>query len=156
MIVGFKGDESKLKKLYKELGLKEIKVNTFEEIEDALKSNEGNVVLTNYNEVMVFEKPTADLIEKRNSVLKLVLASRKNVYLSLTKSDPSLDKIALDYHVCTSINTKDIKQIEDIFSFLNTDLPYSGKLADDKYAVRAHNENRATEKSINELKKLIR
>ncbi|MBP3201442.1 MAG: hypothetical protein J6M39_07335 [Lachnospiraceae bacterium] len=156
MIVGFKGDESKLKKLYKELGLKEIKVNTFEEIEDALKSNDGNVVLTNYNEVMVFEKPTADLIEKRNSVLKLVLASRKNVYLSLTKSDPSLDKIALDYHVCTSINTKDIKQIEDIFSFLNTDLPYSGKLADDKYAVRAHNENRATEKSINELKKLIR
>ena len=156
MIVGFKGDESKLKKLYKELGLKEIKVNTFEEIEDAVKSNDGNVVLTNYNEVMVFEKPTADLIEKRNSVLKLVLASRKNVYLSLTKSDPSLDKIALDYHVCTSINTKDIKQIEDIFSFLNTDLPYSGKLADDKYAVRAHNENRATEKSINELKKLIR
>ena len=156
MIVGFKGDESKLKKLYKELELKEIKVNTFEEIEDALKSNDGNVVLTNYNEVMVFEKPTADLIEKRNSVLKLVLASRKNVYLSLTKSDPSLDKIALDYHVCTSINTKDIKQIEDIFSFLNTDLPYSGKLADDKYAVRAHNENRATEKSINELKKLIR
>lgn len=156
MIVGFKGDESKLKKLYKELGLKEIKVNTFEEIEDALKSNDGNVVLTNYNEVMVFEKPTADLIEKRNSVLKLVLASRKNVYLSLTKSDTSLDKIALDYHVCTSINTKDIKQIEDIFSFLNTDLPYSGKLADDKYAVRAHNENRATEKSINELKKLIR
>lgn len=156
MIVGFKGDESKLKKLCKELGLKEIKVNTFEEIEDALKSNDGNVVLTNYNEVMVFEKPTADLIEKRNSVLKLVLASRKNVYLSLTKSDPSLDKIALDYHVCTSINTKDIKQIEDIFSFLNTDLPYSGKLADDKYAVRAHNENRATEKSINELKKLIR
>ena len=156
MIVGFKGDESKLNKLYKELGLKEIKVNTFEEIEDALKSNDGNVVLTNYNEVMVFEKPTADLIEKRNSVLKLVLASRKNVYLSLTKSDPSLDKIALDYHVCTSINTKDIKQIEDIFSFLNTDLPYSGKLADDKYAVRAHNENRATEKSINELKKLIR
>lgn len=156
MIVGFKGDESKLKKLYKELGLKEIKVNTFEEIEDALKSNDGNVVLTNYNEVMAFEKPTADLIEKRNSVLKLVLASRKNVYLSLTKSDPSLDKIALDYHVCTSINTKDIKQIEDIFSFLNTDLPYSGKLADDKYAVRAHNENRATEKSINELKKLIR
>lgn len=156
MIVGFKGDESKLKKLYKELGLKEIKVNTFEEIEDALKSNDGNVVLTNYNEIMVFEKPTADLIEKRNSVLKLVLASRKNVYLSLTKSDPSLDKIALDYHVCTSINTKDIKQIEDIFSFLNTDLPYSGKLADDKYAVRAHNENRATEKSISELKKLIR
>ena len=156
MIVGFKGDESKLKKLYKELGLKEIKVNTFEEIEDALKSNDGNVVLTNYNEVMVFEKPTADLIEKRNSVLKLVLASRKNVYLSLTKSDTSLDKIALDYHVCTSINTKDIKQIEDIFSFLNTDLPYSGKLADDKYAVRAHNENRAVEKSISELKKLIR
>ena len=112
--------------------------------------------MTNYNEIMVFEKPTADLIEKRNSVLKLVLASRKNVYLSLTKSDPSLDKIALDYHVCTSINTKDIKQIEDIFSFLNTDLPYSGKLADDKYAVRAHNENRATEKSISELKKLIR
>lgn len=156
MIVGFKGDESKLKKLYKELELKEIKVNTFEEIEDALKSNDGNVVLTNYNEVMVFEKPTADLIEKRNSVLKLVLSSRKNVYLSLTKSDTSLDKIAFDYHVCTSINTKDIKQIEDIFSFLNTDLPYSGKLADDKYAVRAHNENRAVEKSIDELKKLIR
>lgn len=156
MIVGFKGEESKLKKLYKELGLKEIKVNTFEEIQDAIKANDGNVVLTNYNEVMVFEKPTADLIEKRNAVLKSVLASRKNVYLALTKCDPSLDKLALDYHVCTSTNTKDLKEIEDIFGFLNTDLAYNGKLADDQYAARAHNEIRAEAKSIAEVKKLIR
>ena len=156
MIVGFKGEEEKLKKLYKELGLKEVKINTFEEIEDALKANDGNVVLTNYNEIMVFEKPTADLIEKRNSVLKSILTSRKNVYLSLTKADPSLDKLALDYHICTSTNTKDIKEIEDIFGFLNTDLAYSGKLKDDEYAVRSHNESRAEAKTIDEIKILIR
>lgn len=156
MIVGFKGDESKLKKLYKELGLKELAVNTFEEIEDAVNANDGNTVLTNYNEVMVFEKPTADLIEKRNSVIKSILSSKKNIYLSLKKVDPSLDKMSLDYYICTNTNTKDIKEIEDIFNFLNTDLPYSGKMPDDKYAVRAHNENRAEVKTVDEIKKLIR
>ena len=73
MIVGFKGEEAKLKNLYKELGLKEVKVNLFEDIDKALSENDGNTVLTNYNEIMVFEKPPADLVEKRNAILKKVL-----------------------------------------------------------------------------------
>ena len=156
MIVGFKGDATRLKNLYKELGLKEVKVNSFEDIKDAIAANDGNVVLTNYNEVMVFEEPTADLVEKRNAVLSVVASCKKNVYLSLTKGDPSLDKLPLDYHVVTKTDTKDIAVIEDIFGFVNTDLPYSGKLADDEYAVRAHNEIRAEAKKLSEVKKLIR
>lgn len=156
MIVGFKGEESKLKNLYKELGLKEVKVNSFEDIEKALGENDGNTVLTNYNEVMVFEKPTADLIEKRNTILKMVSSSRKNIYLALTKGDPSLDKLPLDYHICTKVNVKDKSIAEDIFGFLNTDLPYNGKLSDDECAVRAHNETRAEAKKVSEVKKLIR
>lgn len=156
MIVGFKGDATRLKNLFKELGLKEVKVNSFEDIREAIAANDGNVVLTNYNEIVVFEKPTADLVEKRNAVLSAVASCKKNVYLALTKKDPSLDKLPLDYHVCTKTDTKDIGEIEDIFSFVNTDLPYSGKLADDHYAVRAHNESRAEAKSLSEVKKLIR
>ena len=156
MIVGFRGDASRLKNLFKELGLKEVKVESFEDIKSAIESNDGNIVLTNYNEVVVFEQPTADLVEKRNVVLNAVASCRKNVYLSLTKRDPSLDKLPLDYHVCTKTDTKDIAEIEDIFGFVNTDLPYSGKLADDEYVVRAHNEVRGEAKKISEVKKLIR
>lgn len=156
MIVGFKGDVARLKNLYKELGLKEVKVESFEDIISALDANDGNVVLTNYNEIMVFEEPTADLVEKRNAVLNKVAGTKKNVYLALTKGDPSLDKLPLDYHVVTKTDTKDIAEIEDIFSFVNTDLPYSGKLADDEYAVRAHNESRAEAKKLSDVKKLIR
>ena len=156
MIVGFRGDASRLKNLFKELGLKEVKVESFEDIRDAIAANDGNVVLTNYNEVMVFEEPTADLVEKRNVVLNAVASCKKNVYLSLTKRDPSLDKLPLDYHVCTKTDTKDIAEIEDIFGFVNTDLPYSGKLADDEYVVRAHNEVRGEAKKLSDVKKLIR
>ena len=75
MIVGFKGDATRLKNLYKELGLKEVKVNSFEDIKDAIAANDGNVVLTNYNEVMVFEEPTADLVEICPPNLELIIAT---------------------------------------------------------------------------------
>lgn len=156
MIVGFKGEESRLKSLYKELGLKEVKVNSFEDIANALSENDGNTVLTNYNEIMVFEQPTADLIEKRIAIIKMLESTNKKVYLTLTKNDPSLDKVPLDYHICTKVDSNDKKFLEDIFGFVNTDLPFSGKLADDEYAVRAHDEVRAEAKKISEVKKLIR
>lgn len=156
MIIGFKGESSKLKDLYKELGLKEVKVNAFEELEEAVKNIDGNTVLTNYNEVMVFDQPTADLVEKRSSVLKLVSNCKKNIYLSLTKDDPSLDNVQLDFCICTKVSTKDIKLIEEIYNFCNTDLPYSGRLGDNEYAVKAHNEIRATAKSLSDVKKLVK
>ena len=78
-----------------------------------------------------------------------------SIYLTLTKPDPSIDKIHLDLAICTSTNTKDMKIVEDIYNFCNTDLPYSGKLPDDKYAVRVHGENRATARTVNEIKSLI-
>ena len=156
MIIGFKGESAKLKNLYKELGLKEVKPSTFEELEKVISENDGKTVILNYNEIVVFENPTADLVEKRNKVLNAVKHSKQNVYIALTKNDPSIDKIHLDIAVCTSLNTKDMKLIEEIFTFLNTDLPYSGKLADDKYAVRVHGEERASERSLAELKKLLK
>ena len=156
MIVGFKGESSKLKNLYKELGLKEVKANTFEDLKEIIKGIDGNTVVLNYNEIMVVENYTADLLEKRNEVLKLVAGNKKNIFLSLTKDDPSLDKLHLDYCICTSVNTKDINLIKEIYNFCNTDLPYSGKLSDDEYAVRAHGDNRAEAKSLSEVKKLLK
>lgn len=156
MVVGFKGDSAKLKNLYKELGLKEVKPSSFEELGEILKENDGDTVILNYNEIVVFENPTADLVEKRIGILSQVANSKKNIYLSLTKNDPSIDKIHLDVAVCTKMDTSDIKVAEEVFLFMNTDLPYSGKLADDKYAVRVHGEERASERSLSELKKLIR
>ena len=156
MVIGLKGDSSKLKNLYKELGLKEVKPNSFEELTEAIKATDGNTVILNYNEIMVFENPTADLVEKRTQVLSAVAKCKNNLYLALTKADLSLDKIHLDLSICTKMNTKDIKVIEEIFNFCNTDLPYSGKLADDKYAVRVHGENRAEERTVADIKKLIK
>ena len=156
MIVGFKGDSNKLKDLYKELGLKEVKPTSFEELEKALSENDGATVISNYNDIMVFENPTADLVEKRNKVLKVVSKMKNNVYLSLLKNDPSLDKLKMDVAICTKVNTNDIKLIEEIFSFCNTDLPYSGKLGDNQYAVRMHDELRAEAKSLDELKKILK
>lgn len=156
MVVGFKGDTRKLENLYKELGLKEVKTSTFEELESAIKNNDGKTVFANYNEIMVFDNPTADLVEMRNKVLDAVAKSSGNIYLSLTKNDPSIDKIHLDLSICTKVDTKDMALIEEIFNFVNTDLPYSGKLGDDKYAVRVHGETRATERSLAEIKKLLK
>lgn len=156
MVVGFKGESSKLKTLYKDLGLKEVKPNTFEELAEIVKGIDGNTVILNYNEIMVFENPTADLVEKRSNVLEAVSKCKKNIFLSLTKADISIDKIHLDLSICTNVNTKDMKVIEDIYNFCNTDLPYSGKLDDDKYAVRVHGENRATARTLSEIKSLIK
>ena len=128
MVIGLKGDSSKLKSLYKELGLKEVKPNTFEELESAIKEIDDDTVILNYNEIMVFEKPTADLVEKRNQVLSTVAKCKKRLFLALTKADSSLDKIHLDLSICTKVNTKDMKVIEEIYNFCNTDLPYSGNL----------------------------
>ena len=141
MIVGFKGDSNKLKDLYKELGLKEVKPTSFEELEKALSENDGATVISNY---------------KRNKVLKVVSKMKNNVYLSLLKNDPSLDKLKMDVAICTKVNTNDIKLIEEIFSFCNTDLPYSGKLGDNQYAVRMHDELRAEAKSLDEVKKILK
>lgn len=156
MVIGLKGDSAKLKNLYKELELKEVKPNTFEELEEAVKNIDGQTVILNYNEIMVFDKPTADLVEKRTKVLSAVSRCKNNIFLALTKADNSLDKIHLDLSICTAVNTKDMKLIEEIYNFCNTDLPYSGKLSDGKYAVRVHGDNRAEEKSISDIKSLIK
>lgn len=156
MIVGFKGESAKLKNLYKELGLKEVKPSNFEELEKAIAEIDGKTVISNYNEIVVFENPTADLVEKRTKILKSIENCKQNIYLAFTKNDPSIDILQLDLAVCTSLNTKDMNLIEEVFSFLNTDLPYSGKLSDDKYAVRVHGEERASERSLAELKKLLK
>lgn len=156
MIIGLKGESSKLKNLYKELGLREVKPGNFEELKKAVLENTGDVVILNYNEIMVFDNPTADLIEKRAEVLKDVVHNKRNIYLSLTKDDPSMDKLQLDIAICTKVDTKDMSKIEEIFSFVNTDLPYSGKMKDDNYAVRVHDELRASERTLTELKKLLK
>lgn len=156
MVIGLRGEVSKLKNLYKELGLKEVKPNSFDELNDAIKNSNGDVVISNYNDLMVFEAPTADLVEKRTAIVKTVSKAKKNIFLGLNKNDPSLDKIALDVAICTKVDTKDMELIKSIFLFCNTDLPYNGNMKDDNYAVKSHNDLRAREMTLSELKKILK
>lgn len=156
MVIGFKGENSKLKNLYKELDLKEVKFDSFEELEEFIKKGEEKAVITNYNEIMVHDNATADIVEKKVKVMKAVRNCKKNLYLGLTKKDLSLDKIRLDVAICTKVNTKDMDVIKELYDFLNTDLSFSGKLGDDKYAVKLSADLRATEKTLNEIKKIIK
>lgn len=153
MIVGFKGENSKLKNLYKELDLKEVKVDSLDALLDGIRNTDGKTVFVNYNDLMVLENPTADLFEKKTDILKTLSKSKKNVFLGLTTVDKSLDKVRLDVAVCTKINTKDENVMEDIFYFVNSDLPYSGKLSDDKYALKLISDSRADVASLTEVKK---
>ena len=153
MIVGFKGENSKLKNLYKELDLKEVKVDSLDALLDGIRNTDGKTVFVNYNDLMVLENPTADLFEKKTDILKTLSKSKKNVFLGLTTVDKSLDKVRLDVAVCTKINTKDENVMEDIFYFVNSDLPYSGKLPDDKYALKLISDSRADVVSLTEVKK---
>ena len=109
-----------------------------------------NYYFKNYDYQTIIKKNTTLV------TLKTKYLSKKNIYIALTKNDPSIDKLHLDVSVCTSIDTDDMGIIEDIFSFVNTDLPYSGRLEDDEYAVRVHGELRATKKSLSELKKILK
>lgn len=156
MIIGFKGEKSKLKKLYSELGLKEVRAKDLSDILEIVKSNDGKTVIENYNEFMVFSDPTADLVEKRNDVLAAVKKTKNNLFITLGSDDRSLDKLALDIKIATTVKTKDMNEIEDLFYFLNTDIPYNGTLSDDDYVVKLQSDERGNKKSITEIKRLIK
>lgn len=156
MIVGFKGDNSKLKNLYKELGLTEVKANSIEEVEAYVKKGEKDTVLVNYNDLIVFDNATADIVEKEAKIMKAIGSCKRNLYLGLTKNDPSLDKVKLDVAICTKVNTKDMNEIQELYSFLNTDLAFSGKLSDDEYAVKAPGDVRAEKRSASAIKKILK
>lgn len=156
MIIGFKGEKSKLEKLYKELGLQPISVKSLDDILDKIKSNDGKTVIDNYNEFMVFSDPTADLVEKRNDVLAAVKKAKNNLFITLGSDDKSLDKLILDIKIATTVKTKDMNEIEDLFYFLNTDIAYNGTLSDDDYVVKLHSDERGSKKSIAEIKRLIK
>lgn len=155
MIIGFKGEKSKLKELYKELDLKEVHANDLNSILDIIKSNDGKKVIDNYNDFMVFSDPTADLVEKRNEILALIKKSKNNVFLTLTNGDKSLDKLTIDIKIATPVKTKDMNEIEDLFYFLNTDLAYNGTLSDGEYAVRLSSDERGSKRNLTEIKRLI-
>lgn len=156
MIIGFKGEKSKLKKLYSELGLKEVHAKDLNDILEIVKSNDGKIVIENYNEFMVFSDPTADLVEKRNDVLAAVKKAKNNLFITLGSDDRSLDKLVLDIKIATTVKTKDMNEIEDLFYFLNTDIAYNGTLSDDDYIVKLHSDERGSKKSITEIKRLIK
>lgn len=156
MVVGFKGDSAKLKSLYKSLGLKEVRPNDFDELLDVIKKCDDSTVIANYNDIVVLDVPTADLIEKRVAVLDAVAKHKGNLFLSLTKNDRSIDKAHLDIKVCTSMKISDELLMGEIFTFVNTDLPYNGALNDEEYAVRVSGEERAKKRTLDELKKLIK
>lgn len=156
MIIGFKGEKSKLKKLYKELELKEVHANDLNEILQIIKSNDGKTVIDNYNDYMVFSEPTADLVEKRNEILAAIKKLKNNLYISLINGDRTLDKLAIDVKITTTVKTKDMNEIEDLFYFLNTDIAYNGSLSDDDYIVKLPLEERGSKRSIAEIKRLIK
>lgn len=156
MIVGFKGDSTKLKNLYKELGLTEVKASSIEEVEAYVKSGEKDAVLVNYNDLMVYDNATADIVEKKAKIMKAIQSCKRNLYLGLVKQDPSLDKVKIDVAICTKVITKDMDEIQGLYSFLNTDLAYNGKLADDEYAVKASGDIRAEKRNVAAIKKILK
>lgn len=156
MIVGFKGESSKLKNLYKELELKEMKAETLEELEQTIKSIDGESVIVNYNDLMVYDNATADIVEKKAKIMKVISALKKNLFLGLVKDDPSIDKVKLDVAIETKVNTKDMKEIEALYNFVNTDLAFNGKLSDDEYVVKESGEERGTARNVAAIKKLFK
>lgn len=156
MIVGFKGDVSKLKKVYEELGLKEIKAENIEELETLIKNADGESVIVNYNDLVVYENVTADIVEKKNKIMKVIKGLKKNLYLGLTKIDSSIDHVKIDVAVETKVNTEDMKVIADLFDFVNSDFSFNGKLDEDKLVVRVSGELRGETKTISELKNIIK
>ena len=80
----------------------------------------------------------------------------KNLYLGLTKNDPSIDKVKLDLAIETKVDTKDMKEIEVLYDFVNTDLAFNGKLSDDECVVRLREDYRGDAKSVSAIKKLIK
>lgn len=155
MVFGFKGDKSKLSELYKELGLNEVNLLSLDELEDFIKKNTDKCVIKNYNELMVYENATADIVERRNKVIKSVNNRKADLFLGLTKFDPGLDKIKLDVAIVTKINTNDMVLIEEIFNFVNTDIPYRDEIKDNEYVLKKASDERGTIANAATIKKLI-
>lgn len=154
MVIGFKGENSKLKSLYKELKLKELEVEKIEDLVSAINSIDGQTVIVNFNDLMVHDNATADIVEKKVKVMKAVKNCNKNLFLGLEKIDSAHDKIAIDISICTKVATDDMKLIQDLYDFLNTDLAFNGKLENGEYAVKLSNDYRATAKNVEDIKKL--
>lgn len=155
MIFGFKGDSSKLKNLYKELGLTEKKAEKIEDIEDYVKSAE-KTVLINYNDFMVYDDVTADIVEKKAKIMKAIKSCKRDLFLGLVKDDPSLDKVKIDVAICTKVNTKDMDEIKNVYNFINSDLAFNGKLSDDQYAVKLAKDLRPEAMNVSSIKKLLK
>lgn len=155
MIVGFKGEKEKLKKLYEALGLIDKKANNFEGLTKLIKEEE-KVVIVDYDDVMVLDSITADEVEKRNTILKLISSTKKNLYFGMMKNDTGLAKVSLDVAIETSVNTKDMSVIQDLFIFTNTDIAYNGSLKEDEYVLKLASDERGKLVNIDELKKIIK
>lgn len=158
MVVGFKGSKTKLKELYKELGLKEVDIKDLKEFKTILKNGElaETDVIVNYNELMNSEEATADVIEHQEEIMKILNKYKKKLFLGMTYKDGSLDTIKINVAIETKVSTKDMDEIQDLYNFVNTDLSYNGKLDEDRYVVKTNEEERGLARSISDIKKIIK
>ena len=155
MVIAFNGDVEKLKKLYADLGLKEEVVEDLVALDKFIGENDEKTVITNFNELMVADVMTADITEKKTKLFKTLGGYKKKLFVQMTKIDNELDKVLPDIVICTKMDTKDMPTIQYVFYQVKSDLPYNGKLSDDKFVLKKISEEKPTEVTLSEIKNLI-
>ena len=155
MVIAFNGDVEKLKKLYADLKLKEKVVEDLVALDKFIGENDEKTVVTNFNELMVADVMTADITEKKTKLFKTLSSYKKKLFVQMTKIDNELDKIIPDIVICTKMETNDMSTIQYVFYQVKSDLPYNGKLSNDKYIVKKISEEKPTEVTLSEIKTLI-
>ena len=155
MIIAFNGDVNRLNKLYEELGLATTVASDLVVLSDFVKTNDGKTVITNFNELMAPDVMTADITEKKAALFKSLKGYKKNLFIQVTKIDNDLDRLTPDVIICTKMETNDMAILQYVFYQIKTDLPYNGKLEEDKFVIKELSSEEFSVGTLSDIKKII-
>ena len=155
MIIAFNGDVNRLNKLYEELGLATTVASDLVVLSDFVKTNDGKTVITNFNELMAPDVMTADITEKKAALFKSLKGYKKNLFIQVTKIDNDLDRLTPDVIICTKMETNDMAILQYVFYQIKTDLPYNGKLEEDKFVIKELSNAEFSVGTLSDIKKII-
>ena len=155
MIIAFNGDVNRLNKLYEELGLATTVASDLVVLSDFVKTNDGKTVITNFNELMAPDVMTADITEKKAALFKSLKGYKKNLFIQVTKIDNDLDRLTPDVIICTKMETNDMTILQYVFYQIKTDLPYNGKLEEDKFVIKELSNAEFSVGTLSDIKKII-
>lgn len=155
MIIAFNGDVNRLNKLYKELGLATTVANDLVALSDFVKTNDEKTVITNFNELMAPDVMTADITEKKAALFKSLKGYKKNLFIQVTKIDNDLDRLTPDVIICTKMETEDMAILQYVFYQIKTDLPYNGKLEENKFVIKELSNAEFSVGTLSDIKKII-